>query len=106
MCYTHSMDTTYSAGGNPTPASDDTDTSYSQGGHYGQTGQDTTREIFTHRVRGRKRTYFIDLKESQNGKFVKISEKSNGMKRTILLDQEDFAEFFGALVQIDTLIKE
>lgn len=104
MCYSESMDTTYFAGGNPTPASDDTSSSSSQGGHYGS-NQDSTVELYTYKVRGRKRTYFIDLKESVNGKFVKISEKSNGMKRTILIDQEDFAEFFGALVEANNLLQ-
>ena len=108
MCYTISMDTQHGAGYNPTPAQDDSqDYGYSEyrQNQYSGHSQDEAQELFSHRIKGRRRVYFIDLKQSRNGKFVKISEKSNGQKRTILMDQEDFAEFYGALTKINELLQ-
>lgn len=74
---------------------------YNQGGGYAP--REEAKEIFSHRIHGKKRTFFVDLKESHNGKFIKISEKSNGQKRTILMDIEDFPEFFEAIKKVDEL---
>lgn len=93
------MDATYIAGDTPTSAYDDTN----NGGYYSQgQRQDETKELFSHKIRGKKRTFFVDLKESANGKFIKFSEKSNGQKHTILMDAEDFPEFLKAVQEVDS----
>ena len=47
------------------------------------------QELFSKTVHAKFRTFYIDVKESRNGKFLKISEKSRGKKSTIMMDAED-----------------
>lgn len=68
------------------------DNSSYQGGNRG-----FADEIFTHKISAKFRTFFIDVKESSNGKFLKISEKSRGRKSTIMMDAEDVPEFIRAI---------
>lgn len=52
-------------------------------------------------IHARQRTFYIDLKESGNGKFFKISEKSRGgQKTTIMFDAEDLDKFIEALQEM------
>lgn len=56
------------------------------------------KEIHSVTIHARQRTFYIDLKESSNGKFFKISEKSRGgRKTTIMFDAEDLGAFLNAL---------
>ncbi len=57
-------------------------------------------ELFSKKIEAKFRTFYIDLKESSNGKFVKISEKSHGRKSTIMMDGEDVAVFMEALKEV------
>ncbi len=57
-------------------------------------------ELFSKQIRAKFRTFYIDLKESSNGKFIKISEKSHGRKSTIMMDAEDVAPFIEALQEV------
>jgi len=69
-----------------------------QGGSYGGGGGRFANEIFTEKISAKMRTFFIDVKESSNGKFVKVSEKSRGgQKSTIMMDAEDVPLFIEAL---------
>lgn len=64
------------------------------------------KEIFSRVIKAKKRTFFIDLKESKNGMFLKISEKSRGgQKTTIMMDQEDVGEFSEAIRDVLAVIK-
>ncbi|MDF2378889.1 MAG: hypothetical protein P1V18_01530 [Candidatus Gracilibacteria bacterium] len=57
------------------------------------------------KVRGRQRTFYFDLKESHNGKFVKVSELSRGGQRsTIMFDGEDIDEMISALQEIKSFM--
>lgn len=58
------------------------------------------KEIFSKTVHAQFRTFYIDLKESRKGKFVKISEKSQGRKSTIMMDCEDVPQIIEALKEI------
>jgi len=54
-------------------------------------------------IHAKQRTFYIDLKESGNGKFFKISEKSRGgQKTTIMFDSEDLDKFIDALAEMKT----
>ncbi len=54
-------------------------------------------EVHSVTIHARQRTFYIDLKESSNGKFFKISEKSRGgQKTTIMFDSEDLQKFIEA----------
>ena len=55
------------------------------------------KELFTKTVHAKFRTFYIDVKESRNGKFVKISEKSRGRKSTVMMDAEDVPAVIEAL---------
>lgn len=68
------------------------------GGQYGQ-------ELHSITVRARQRTFYIDLKESGNGKFFKVSEKSRGGKKsTIVFDVEDLQPIIDALTEMKSKI--
>jgi len=60
-----------------------------------------SQELVSKKIKGRQRTFFIDLKESSNGKFIKISELSRGGQRsTIMFDGEDIDSFLEAFQEI------
>jgi len=60
-----------------------------------------SKELVAKKIKGRQRTFYVDLKESMNGKFVKISEVSRGGQRsTIMFDGEDIDAFLEALQEI------
>ena len=77
----------------PAPASRGAD---SNGG--GEGGYAT--ELFSKQIKAKFRTFFVDLKESHNGKFIKISEKSHGKKSTIMMDAEDVPAMIEALKEV------
>lgn len=55
-------------------------------------------ELHSITIHAQQRTFYVDLKESANGKFFKISEKSRGgRKSTIMFDAEDLQAFIDAL---------
>lgn len=78
----------------------------SGGGMGGATGGGAGRygeEIHSITIRARQRTFYIDLKQSGNGKFFKVSEKSRGgQKSTIVFDVEDLPHFIKALQEMET----
>lgn len=54
-------------------------------------------------IHARQRTFYIDLKESGNGRFFKVSEKSRGgQKTTIMFDAEDLDKFIAAFNEMKT----
>jgi len=64
-------------------------------------------ELHSEKIIAEHRTFFIDLKSSNNGKFVKISEKSRGGKRsTIMMDAEDVPDFIKALQKVQEVIEK
>ncbi len=74
-----------------------------QGG--GGAGSRYGEELHSVTIRARQRTFYIDLKQSNNGKFLKVSEKSRGgQKTTIIFDIEDLPAFIAALQEMQTKI--
>jgi hypothetical protein len=58
-------------------------------------------ELHSITIHARQRTFYVDLKQSGNGKFFKISEKSRGgQKTTIMFDAEDLDQFIKALEEM------
>ena len=54
-------------------------------------------EVHSVTIHAKQRTFYIDLKQSTNGKFFKVSEKSRGgQKTTIMFDAEDLDKFIEA----------
>ena len=51
-----------------------------------------------------RKIFFLDLKENQRGRFLKITEDVGGRRDTIMLPAEafrDFAEAFARLVEFE-----
>ena len=73
------------------------------GGHGGN--RPFADDVHSITIHARQRTFYIDLKQSGNGKFFKISEKSRGgQKTTIIFDIEDLPKFIEALNEMQTKI--
>jgi hypothetical protein len=69
----------------------------------GQGGGRFAQDVHSITIHARQRTFYIDLKESTNGKFFKISEKSRGgQKTTIMFDVEDLDQFIKAFQEMKT----
>jgi hypothetical protein len=63
------------------------------------------KELHSITIHARQRTFYIDLKESGNGKFFKVSEKSRGgRKTTIMFDAEDLDAFLNALNEMKSKV--
>lgn len=58
-------------------------------------------EVFSKRVDAAQRTFFIDVKQSAQGRFLKISEKSRGKKSTVMMDAEDVPRIIAALTEAE-----
>lgn len=66
-----------------------------------QSGGKFADEVHSVTIHARQRTFYIDLKQSSNGKFFKVSEKSRGgQKTTIMFDSEDLDKFIEALKEM------
>lgn len=66
-------------------------------------GRSFAQDLHSVTIHARQRTFYIDLKQSGNGKFFKISEKSRGgQKTTIMFDSEDLDKFIEALQEMKT----
>ncbi len=73
------------------------------GGFQGGGQRSFANDIHSVTIHARQRTFYIDLKESGNGKFFKVSEKSRGgQKTTIMFDSEDLPKFIEALQEMAT----
>lgn len=60
-------------------------------------------DIHSITIHARQRTFYIDLKQSGNGKFFKVAEKSRGgQKTTIMFDVEDLDKFIAAFTEMKT----
>ncbi len=74
-----------------------------QGGQGGNSGGRFADDIHSVTIHARQRTFYIDLKQSGNGKFFKVSEKSRGgQKTTIMFDVEDLDKFIEAFQEMKT----
>ncbi len=68
-----------------------------------QGGGRFAQDLHSVTIHARQRTFYIDLKESGNGKFFKVSEKSRGgQKTTIMFDVEDLDKFIEAFQEMKT----
>lgn len=62
-------------------------------------------EVHSVTIHAKQRTFYIDLKQSTNGKFFKISEKSRGgQKTTIMFDAEDLDKFAQAFEEMKSYV--
>ncbi len=85
------------------PASSGGGGGYRGGSRGGDGGGRYAQDLHSVTIHARQRTFYIDLKESGNGKFFKVSEKSRGgQKTTIMFDVEDLPKFIEAFQEMAT----
>ena len=69
-------------------------------------------ELFTRRMGGGKRTYYLDVKQDTNGeKYVVLSESTRKegdrkMRNRVMVWKEDFEEFFGCLEEMKDFLAD
>ncbi len=74
-----------------------------RGGPGGGGNRSFADDLHSVTIHARQRTFYVDLKQSGNGKFLKISEKSRGgQKTTIMFDSEDLDKMIEALTEMKT----
>lgn len=56
--------------------------------------------IASEKVAFERKIFFLDLKENQRGRFMKITEDVGGRRDTIMLPAEAFKEFLDALQRL------
>ena len=62
--------------------------------------QDRPRSVpplHSEKIMGERKTFFLDLKENDRGRFIKITEDVRGRRDTIMLPMEQAEEFIQAL---------
>lgn len=73
------------------------------------TDQSTTPDLLaSEKVSIDRKVFFLDLKENNRGRFLKITEDVGGRRDTIMLPVEafrDFAEAFARLVEFERNIE-
>ena len=67
-----------------------------QGGGGGGHGQ----PLYTEKVLSDRKIFFMDLKENDRGRFVKITEDVRGRRDTIMLPAEALIDFLDALNRV------
>ncbi len=90
--------------GSPAPAAPRPQGGGFRGGNGGAGGQrQFADDLHSVTIHAKQRTFYIDLKQSGNGKFFKVSEKSRGgQKTTIMFDAEDLDQFIAAFNEMKT----
>ena len=74
------------------------------GGDDDQQPQDRPRgapPLHSEKIVGERKTFFLDLKENDRGRFIKITEDVRGRRDTIMLPVEMLRDFIEALQRID-----
>jgi hypothetical protein len=56
--------------------------------------------IASEKITNDRKIFFLDLKENQRGRFLKITEDVGGRRDTIMLPAEAFKEFIEALERL------
>ncbi|MEW6200576.1 MAG: DNA-binding protein [bacterium] len=71
------------------------------GNHEGNEVGRLEKTLYTRKVITRNKAFFLDFKENNNGKFLKITESSGDKKRSfVFIPEEGLTEFKEALKEI------
>jgi hypothetical protein len=62
--------------------------------------------LHSEKIIGERKIFFLDLKENERGRFIKITEDVRGRRDTILLPMEQAEEFLDALQRIVQIERE
>ena len=69
---------------------------------YETDNRDASGPLHTEKIVTDRKIFFLDLKENDRGRFVKITEDVRGRRDTIMLPIESLDEFIEALQHIST----
>ena len=69
-------------------------------GNDGDKQRSDNEPIHTEKVIADRKIFFLDLKENNRGRFVKITEDVRGRRDTIMLPSEHIQDFLDALTAI------
>lgn len=64
------------------------------------TSQRTDEPLASEKIQVDRKVFFLDLKENQRGRFLKITEDVSGRRDTIMVPASGFQEFVEALSRI------
>ncbi|WP_009965494.1 MULTISPECIES: DNA-binding protein [Verrucomicrobium] len=64
---------------------------------YGEEPQRGAPPLHSEKIVGERKIFFLDLKENDRGRFIKITEDVRGRRDTIMLPMENAEEFLDAL---------
>ena len=67
---------------------------------YGNRRNDGPEPLLTEKLFSDRKTFFLDLKENDRGRFLKITEDVRGRRDTIILPMEAMEEFLEALGRV------
>ncbi|TLD70464.1 DNA-binding protein [Phragmitibacter flavus] len=67
---------------------------------YGDEPQRGTPPLHSEKIVGDRKIFFLDLKENDRGRFIKITEDVRGRRDTIMLPMEHAEDFLDALERI------
>lgn len=62
-------------------------------GDFQSDSQHYDEEIKSEKIETKRKTFFLDLKANNMGRYVKISERSSGKRSTIIVPEENISEF-------------
>jgi len=71
-----------------------------QNRHQGHDGPRHNQPLYTEKIFSDRKIFFMDLKENDRGRFVKITEDVRGRRDTIMLPIEALGEFLEALNRV------
>jgi len=66
-------------------------------GDFQSDAQHYDEEIKSDKIETKRKTFFLDLKANNMGRYVKISERSSGKRSTIIIPEENVTEFVDKL---------
>lgn len=73
---------------------------------YGTESRESSSPLHTEKVVTDRKIFFLDLKENERGRFVKITEDVRGRRDTIMLPIDSLDEFIDALNHISSAERE
>lgn len=62
--------------------------------------------LHTEKILAERKTFYLDLKENQRGKVIKITEEVSGNRDTIMVPAEILGDFIEALTDIRVTAEE
>lgn len=69
--------------------------------HRPREGGEQHHPLYTEKIFSERKVFFMDLKENDRGRFLKITEDVRGRRDTIMLPVESLNEFIEALHRIE-----